>query len=66
MAEKIVHSAQETFESLQTILNDEPTFQKVVDAVFGNMDMNGNGVLDPTELAIFMVRDQVLSMRGYR
>lgn len=56
MASRIAHTPHDVHESLQTILNDEQTFLKVVDTVFGNMDANNNGLLDAEELAGFMVR----------
>jgi len=47
---------QETFESLQIVMSDEPTFQKLVDTVFRNMDANKSGTLDSKELTAFMVQ----------
>jgi hypothetical protein len=69
MASRIAHTPHDVHESLQTILQDEPTFQKVVDTVFGNIkvgntDESKSGALDAEELAAYMVRGMACALRG--
>mmetsp|Transcript_26905 Transcript_26905/g.58739 ORF Transcript_26905/g.58739 Transcript_26905/m.58739 type:complete len:118 (-) Transcript_26905:709-1062(-) len=45
---------QETYDALSTILKDPETFNQVVDTVFGNIDVNGNGSLEFKELNVFI------------
>ncbi|KAG1675690.1 hypothetical protein FOA52_002399 [Chlamydomonas sp. UWO 241] len=49
-------SDDEAREALSTILEHEPTFQRVVDSVFSTMDHNSDGSLEPHEMGMFLAR----------
>ncbi len=47
---------QETHDSLRIILEDNETFDLVVDRVFTDLDVNHNGTLDTVEFQAYIAR----------